>query len=155
MKKLYIFILILILATLGFFVLNSYIYNEKQVENKTLESNQTPIFIWEFEEADSLNLDGIPQTNIFLKATYSNGAVERKLIKTSDTSCNELPDGEEDNVPGSTSIQCYGAGLGYRLKVTKGTESYLVLQKKFEEGSPDYTPPNQEYKFIAEIPLTK
>ena len=152
MNNLYIFNLIIIIATLGFFVLYSYIYNEKQGEDKILESNQPPIFLWEFEEADSLNLDGIPQTNIFLKATYSNGAVERKLIKTSDSSCNELPDNEEGSVPGSASIQCYGAGLGYRLKVTKGAESYLVLQKKFEEASPEYNPPMHQYEIILEFP---
>lgn len=114
-----------------------------------------PTFVWKYEQATSLNLDGIPKTNIFLEATYSNAVVERKLVDTTPSSCNALPDSEKDSLASTTNIQCYGAGIGYRFKITKGQTSYLVQRKTFEEASPNYTPPTYKYEVIAEFPFTK
>ncbi|MBP6884069.1 MAG: hypothetical protein KBC06_02450 [Candidatus Pacebacteria bacterium] len=112
-------------------------------------------FTWNFEKSDSLNLDGIPNTNIFLEIKYLDGMMENKLVDTTPSSCNELPDSSTDSVPNSTDIQCYGAGLGYHFKITQGTNSYLVQRKKFEEELPDQKPPVYEYEVVAEFPLTK
>lgn len=110
-------------------------------------------FAWRFEQADSLNLDGIPETDIFLDATYQNGEVQTRLIDTVSSSCNELPDTEPDSVEGTTNIQCYGAGLGYRFKITRSDESYLIERKMFEEALPDYNPPVYEYETVMEFPI--
>lgn len=113
-----------------------------------------PFFTWRYEEDDSLNLDGNPQTNIFLEVKYSDGIIQSKLIDTTPGSCNDLPDSDEDTVPHSTNIQCYSAGLGYRFKITKGETSYRVERKTFEEALPDYNPSLYEYEVIAEFPLS-
>lgn len=118
-------------------------------------SDGTPIFTWRYEKAESLNLDGIPETNIFLEVRYPNGAVENTLVDTTPGSCNELPDSTSDSVLNSTNIQCYSAGLGYVFKITKGPESYLVLRKTFEEALPDQTPPTYKYEVVVEFPLSQ
>jgi hypothetical protein len=79
--------------------------------------------------------------------------VESKLIQISHGSCNELPDVDPDSVQGTTNVQCYGAGFGFVFKITKGEKSYQVMKKEFEEGSPGYDPPPQEYKVVAEFPF--
>lgn len=112
-----------------------------------------PIFSWEFEEADSLNLDGQPETNVILTITHEGKVPQRKLVETSQSGCNELPDPEEGSVPGTTAVLCYGAGLGYMFKITQSTEAYLIERKMFEEGSPDHTPLSQEYEVIHEFPF--
>ncbi len=158
-------IVLLVIAAIvaGFYVLNNYIYNEKQADDVVVDSDQVtvdtnvtieaPVFVWKFEEADSLNLDGIPETDIILEATYSGGKVETKLIDTTPGGCNTLPD-SEDSVAGAQSIQCYSAGLGYRFRITKGENSYNIERKTFEEALPDYEPPVYEYEVIAEFPLS-
>lgn len=124
------------------------------LEEESNEPKEPPVFTWRFEEALTLNPDGNPQTKVFLTATYENGKVESKLIKTTDGGCNELPDRDTDSAPYTESVQCYYAGLGYRFKITEGEGAYLVWQKEFEEGSPDYIPPEQEYQKVAEFPLS-
>ncbi len=156
-----IILLVIIGLVVGFYALNNFIYKEKQGDvgvskNDTPQiqsDTQSPVFTWRYAKADSMNLDGQPKTDVFLVAKYSNGKVEEKLIDTSSGGCNDLPDRDEDSVPNSTNAQCYGAGLGYRFKITKGENSYLVLQKKFEEGLPDYAPPSGEYKVVSEFPF--
>ncbi len=130
-------------------------YNFYFSNTKNVGTSQPPTFIWKYKKAESLNLDGIPETNVFLEATYGSGAIEIKLIDTSPSGCNDLPDNEADSAPNSTVAQCYGAGLGYRYKVIKGQNSYLIERKKFEEGSPDYNPPLSQYGIISEFPLNK
>lgn len=112
-------------------------------------------FVWRFEEADSLNPDGMPETEICLDVTYTDGSVVTELVDTTHASCNALPDTDADSVPGTSNIQCYGAGLGYRFKITRGEESYLVQRKMFEEASPEYEPPVQEYETVSEIPFAQ
>lgn len=136
----------------GFYALNDYIYNEKRGENPiSVVSTELPTFTWRFEQAETLNGDGNPNTNVFVDAKYSDREVESRLIQVSHGSCNELPDVETDSVQGTTNVQCYGAGLGFVFKITKGENFYLVMKKEFDEGSPDYNPPEQEYKQVAEF----
>lgn len=147
----------------GFYAFNNYIYKEKQGDSEISEhyidsaqvegKAQTPTFVWQYENADSLNLDGLPQTNIFLEVKYPTGVTLRKLIDTTPGTCNSLPDSDIDSVLGSSNIQCYSAGLGYRFKITTGKKSYLVERKTFEEASPDYNPPPYKYEIISEFPL--
>ncbi len=111
-----------------------------------------PTFAWRFAEADSLNPDGNPETDVFLDVTYADGSSEARLIDTSHGSCGELED-SEGGIAGSTSIQCYGAGLGYRYRITRGERAYVVERKTFEEGLPDYEPPAYAYEAIVEIPF--
>lgn len=106
---------------------------------------RTAEFHWSYEADDTLNPDGMPNTNVFLEATYSDGDIRREMIDTVASSCNVLPD--------SDVIQCYGAGLGYRFRVTKGIDSYLVQRQEFEEGTPDVEPTPQEYETVTEFSL--
>jgi hypothetical protein len=123
-------------------------------DSVSLEKNtDIPVFAWKYNEADSLSPDGTPETIIILSVTYSDGKVETKTIDTIAGGCNELSD-SIDSVPGSKSMQCYSAGLGYRFKITKGNTSYLIERKTFEEALPDYNPPSYEYKVVAEFPLS-
>lgn len=121
------------------------------------EENTTPakpaVFAWRFTEANTLNLDGNPNTNVYLSATYTNGETEEKLIDTTAGSCNEIPDMAEDIAHNSTMIQCYAAGLGYYFKVTEAENGYRVERKTFEEATPDYEPPAYLYEVIAEFSL--
>lgn len=158
----FIILLVIVGIIAGFYALNNYIYNEKQADDVVVDSDQitvdtdvstrAPVFVWKFEEADSLNLDGIPETNVIIEATYSGGNVETKLIDTTPGGCNALPD-SRDNISGAESIQCYSAGLGYHFRITKGDNSYTVERKTFEEALPDYEPPVYTYEVIAEFPL--
>lgn len=118
-----------------------------QIEGRT----EAPTFSWRFEEADSLNGDGNPNTNVFLNVKYSDGQTDTKLIQVSHGSCNELPDAEKDSLAGTKNVQCYGAGFGFYFKIVKGEKSYQIMKKEFDEGSPDYSPPPQEYKVVAEF----
>ena len=153
-------IVVSILLVLGFgvFVYKTYFTTPPNAETpvqETVGTTEPPVFVWKYEKANTLNLDGIPKTNVFLEATYSNGVVERTLIATTDGGCNDLPESDKDSVPTSTDAQCYAAGLGYHFKVTKGSTSYLVQKKRFEEASPDYTPPASVYEVVGEFPLSK
>ncbi len=112
-----------------------------------------PVFTWRYEADNSLNGDGLPQTNVYLDASYSGKKVS-KLIATVPGSCNNLPDKEKDSVLNSSVAQCYAAGYGDLFKVTKGDHSYLVMRKIFEEASPDDTPPVEEYKRVTEFPFS-
>lgn len=141
------------LLVAGFYAFNNYIYKEKQGDADMVSGIGVSAFAWRFEQADSLNLDGIPETDIFLDVTYQNGEVQTRLIDTVPSSCNELPDTEPDSVEGTTNIQCYGAGLGYRFKITRNDDLYLVERKTFEEALPDYNPPVYEYETVMEFPI--
>lgn len=114
---------------------------------------EPPVFTWKFENAESLNLDGMPNTNVYLEVAYSGGGTQKKLIDTTPGGCNMLPDNEKDSVQNSSDIQCYSAGLGSRFKITKGKESYLVMRKMFEEALPNHTPPNYKYEVVSELPF--
>ncbi len=149
---------ILLALGLGVFVYKTYFTTPVNTEVPT-QGNTTQVeplaFIWRYEKASTLNSDGLPKTNVFLEAVYPNGSIDRKLIDTRDGGCNDLPDSDADSVAISHDAQCYAAGLGYHYKVTKGETSYLVQRKKFEEASPDYTPPVSAYEVVGEFALSK
>jgi hypothetical protein len=147
---------VLIIVGLIYFGYKTYLNRnpEPSVEIKESTSNIDPIFTWKYEPDDSLNPDGLPQTNVYLEASY-DGDVVRKLIFTAPGGCNDLPEKEKDSVPNSTVAQCYAAGYGDLFKITRGEKSFLVMHKIFEEGSPEYTPNETKYTAIAEFPFTK
>lgn len=150
---------ILFILGLVYFVYKAYFSNSVPTDissvsqNENVENSKPPVFVWKFEEASTLNLDGLPETNVFLEATYSNKKNERKLIDTTPGGCNELPDSDEDSVQNSNDMQCYSAGLGYRFKITRGDNAYQVKRKMFEEGLPNYEPPVYRYEIVAEFPI--
>lgn len=165
-RKIKLFVIFAIVFTVGFFAY-TYFFTNKTVDPASDQVGETsllqerenteaepPTFVWSFAEDDSLNLDGMPQTNVLLNATYSDGEAISKLIDTTPGGCNELPEAAEDSVAGSAVVQCYSAGLGYRYKITEGDISYLVWRKTFEEALPDHTPPPYEYEVVAEFPLS-
>lgn len=119
-----------------------------------VETTQPPMFAWIFGKSDKLDLDGLPQSTVTLRTTYSGGIIKDTLIDTVQGSCNELPDADKDNVAHTATIQCYAAGAGERFRIIKGEQSYLVQKKEFEEGSPEYNPPEQEYKTVKEVPFS-
>ncbi len=108
-------------------------------------------FSWEFKEASSLNPDGNPNTEIYLKILRDGGGTERKTIDTVNGGCNDLPDADNDVADNSTQIQCYYAGAGERFKIVKDGEVYQVKRQTFEEGLPDYNPPVQDYEVVIEF----
>lgn len=114
-------------------------------------SREVSIFNWKFEDSDSLNLDGLPNTDVFVEVVYEGGEVQTVLVDTQHGGCNELDSTDEDSVPNSKNAQCYAAGLGFTYKITEGEDSYLVKRKQFEEALPDYNPPTTEYEVINEI----
>ena len=122
------------------------------VQDTAVLSTEPPVFAWKFEYDVTKNLDGLPQTNVILVATYDTEKVSKR-VATVPGGCNDLQEKEKDSVPNSTVAQCYAAGAGDRFKVVKGPDSYLVMKKVFEEGSPEYNPPVQPYEMVAEFPL--
>ena len=122
-------------------------------DSVVIETSRDVVFDWRFKEADSVNGDGNPNTNVFLDAKYSDGEVVSELVQVSHGSCNELPETNNDTLSGTKNVQCYGAGFGFTFKIVKGEDSYEVMKKEFEEGSPDYDPPIQDYKVVKEFPL--
>lgn len=102
-------------------------------------------FRWSFEQDDSLNPDGNPNTNAILEARYSDGTTEKKTIDTVNGSCGKLPDLQ--------TVQCYGAGFGQRYRIQKGETSYVIQKQEFEEATPDVASNPTEYETIAEFPF--
>jgi hypothetical protein len=150
------FIVILVIIV-GFFTIR-FLDQKRSAEIRENESTETvdsnpQSFEWKFEDADSLNLDGQPNTDVLVDVIYESGAVKAFLVDTQSGGCNALDSADEDNALGSKNAQCYGAGLGFTYKITKGEDSYLVERKKFEEALPDYNPTATEYEVISEIKL--
>lgn len=105
-----------------------------------------PTFTWQYSPL--LDPD-FPKTRITLTATYPNGTTTSKDIDTPDGSCNEYSEPDVDVYDQSTMIICYAAGLGHYYKVVEKGGAYLVMRKTFEEGSPEYNPPQQQFQTIA------
>lgn len=154
-KILVVFVLLILLGFISYFFYSKNISRETGSEPVSVANTSSVSFAWKYEKAQSLNLDGLPETNVFLEATYPKGEIERKLVDTTPGGCNDLPEVDQDSVSGSANAQCYSAGLGYRYKITRGPQKYLVMRKTFEEGLPDYTPPPYEYEVVAEFTLYK
>lgn len=148
------FIVLLIILGLfwGFGAFNNYIYKEKQADPAIIETNLgTPVFSWRYEKANSLNLDGMPNTDVFLDLKYQDGSVVSKLVDTTPGGCNELTSTETDSVVNSKNVQCYSAGLGYTFKITDAGNAYTVQRKTFEEAIPNYNPPAYKWEIIYTI----
>ena len=158
-----IVISVLLVIGLGFFVYNEYISprpTEPVVETPIAETPTEPVgsteassFTWKYDMAATMNPDGLPETHVSLEVLYGTDKIS-KLVYTAPGSCNDLTDREKDSVSNSKVAQCYAAGAGDRFKVTKGPSSYLVMKQEFFEGSPEFNPPVQPYKTVAEFPFT-
>jgi hypothetical protein len=125
--------------------------NDQDSQDENNDTQEPPEFTWSFEEANSINLDGLPETDLFLEASYTDGTTLRKHIDTTPGSCNELPEADEGSLPGTANVQCYSAGLGYRYKITEGVAAYQVERLTFEEALPDYESPEYQYEVVAEF----
>ncbi|MEJ0002123.1 MAG: hypothetical protein WDN09_03040 [bacterium] len=151
-------IALVIITTLAVIVTGFYVLSPRQIPPAEVagdtQNTEPPIFTWKYEQAETLNPDGIPETNVFLQAAYPDRETQTKLIDTTPGSCNELPDADADTYEGTKNIQCYSAGLGYRYKIIEGKKSYLVERQMFEEGTPDYDPPAQKYEVLKEFLLS-
>jgi len=146
---------------LGFFVYNEYISPRPTAPVETpipetptepTGNTQASSFTWKYDMASTLNPDGLPETHVSLEVLYGTDKIS-KLVYTAPGSCNDRSEKEKDSVPNSTVALCYAAGAGDYLKVVKGPNSYLVMRQEFEEGSPEYNPPVQPYKTVAEFPF--
>lgn len=137
-------IVVLLFLGLGFLTY-TYLATPEEVVDYTPLS-----FVWGFEDDDTLNLDGMPRTNVYLDVIYAK-TKDRTLIDTVDGGCSVLEETEAGSA--SATAQCYWAGLGFLYKVVQGATTYQVQRKEFEESSPEYSPVEQEYETIAEFPL--
>jgi len=154
MKKILLIIIgAILILVIAFFALNSYIYHEKQAESPEIEQPDTlildnPSFEWVYVESFDTE---IPYTNISLTARNPDGSTFTKEIDTIAGGCNEYEEADADAYPKSTIIICYYAGLGHYFKVVESGEQYMVLRKVFEEASPEYDPPVEEFEVVAQF----
>lgn len=146
--KIFLWVLVVIMLISGgyFFIQNTEKVSTDNLSPATYEG--APTFSWQYEPF----MDGeFPKTEISLMATYENGALQTKVIDSVDGSCNDYADPDKDVYEHSTMIICYAAGLGHYFKVVDEDGKYLVMRKTFEEGSPEYTPPEEAYETIAQF----
>lgn len=114
--------------------------------------NNATAFVWQFEPNNASSTpDGFPQTNVFVEVKYPSNIARKIFVETVPMSCNELDEVAMDAVAGSKEMQCYAAGRGYRYKITKGEESYLIQRMAFEEALPDQPAPSHDYHVISEV----
>lgn len=114
----------------------------------TLTPSGEPTFTWQYTYITS---GDFPKTHVALTATYPDETTIKKEIDSPDGSCNEYANPDKDIYKDSTMIICYAAGLGHYYKVVQVNNEYLVKRKTFEEGSPEYTPPNLPFETIAKF----
>lgn len=149
MKKLPILLLVLALVSISW-----YFYAKRStVDSVPTPQAETPVlkeasFEWIYTYSSKSD---IPRTGIDLRATYRDGTTETKHVDDIEGGCNEYEEKDRDTYPKSQMIICYYAGLGRYYKVVKQEHTYLVQRKEFEEASPDYSPPKQEFQTIAEF----
>ena len=108
-----------------------------------------PTFEWQYTDATAGG--EIMKTTITLLARYPNGVEVTKMIDTIEGGCNEYVNPDKDVYQKSTEIICYYAGFGRYYKVVEGDKEYLVKRKEFEEASPDYNPPIQDFVTIEKF----
>lgn len=106
-------------------------------------------FEWVYEPKGEK--DGIPQTTVSLVAHYTDGTSEKKQIDNIEWGCNEYSNPDKDVYLGSKMIICYYAGFGRYYKVVKAGDVYLVQRKEFEEASPEYSPPVEDFKTLVQF----
>lgn len=143
MKKVFIGIGIILLAAIALFVWRS---KEVVAPAPAVVYEGAPTFTWNYR---SFEKNDLPHSDISLVATYSNGMSKTKLIDTIEGGCNEYVSPDKDVYKDSTMIICYYAGFGQYYKVVERDGGYDVQRREFEEASPDYNPPKQEFKTIA------
>jgi hypothetical protein len=148
-KNIYILAFIILVICFVLYSLKS--NHDTELVKNNIDNTNIVGFSWRFENANSLNGDGNPNTDIFIDILYENREVVSKLVQVSHGSCNELEEVERDSLAGTKNVLCYGAGLGYRLKIVKVDNLYRIMRQTFEEGSPDYTPTILPYETIAEF----
>ena len=120
----------------------------EEVPTQGTSNSATTTFAWRFEEAQTMNPDGMPQTNLYLTIEHSNKKIEQR-VDTVDGSCSEL-EGEkyEGDVSNTGNIQCYAAGLGQRYRITKNEHTYSAERKLFEEAIPNVAAPVYEWEVV-------
>ena len=145
-------IVVVIVVALYLFNNSESMADVEAVQTEQVESPTT--FTWRFDEADTNNLDGNPQTNVYLTITHSNRTIER-LVDTVAGSCSEL-EGEsyEGDISTAGKVQCYAAGLGQQYRITQSKYIFFVERKLFEEALPDVTPPVYEWEVVEEFSFT-
>ncbi len=121
------------------------------IPSPSTSTSASTTFAWRFEEAQTMNPDGMPQTNIYLTIEHSNRKIEQR-VDTVDGSCSEL-EGEkyEGDVSDTGNIQCYAAGLGQRYRITKNEHTYSAERKLFEEAIPNVAAPEYEWEVVKEF----
>ncbi len=145
MKKFILFILLVVIAIALYSIIPQTPPSTIPAPVATTPAGD-PTFAWTYTSVMDRDF---PKTRVTLTATYPNGAVVTKDIDTADGSCNDYADPDTDVYPKSTMIICYGAGFGTYYKVVQADTAYVVMQKSFEEGSPEYNPPAQSFQEVA------
>jgi hypothetical protein len=128
--------------------LNTYIESKTPPIVQENDENQRAVFFaWSYTTSEK---DNIPYTTIRLTASSVGKEPVTKEIDTIEGGCNEYEDRDTDVYQNSIMIICYYAGLGRYYKVVEEDDGgYAVQRKVFEEGSPDYVPPEQNFETIA------
>lgn len=137
---------ILIVASLGLFILGKPQPPVTSVQAVPSVERGEPAFSWSYREHEK---DSIPYTDISLTASYADGTMETKVIDTVEGNCNGYEEADPDIYERSSMIICYYAGLGRYFKVVEEGEMYAVQRKVFEEASPEYEPAPQPYETVA------
>lgn len=142
MKKILIAVVVVALLVFAF----TKVRNPQTPPSPVVTPVGMPTFSWHYTAVTDRDF---PKTRIVLTATYPDATTISKDIDTPDGSCNDYSKPDADVYPQSTEIICYAAGLGHYYKVVTKDGTYLVMRKTFEEGSPEYNPPQQEFETIA------
>lgn len=131
------------------FALSNYLYQQEEVPSEapvSAKPSGEPAFAWTYRTS----FEGdIPRTAISLVAAYPDGSEVTKEIDAIAGDCNEYEEADADTYERSAMIICYYAGLGHYYKVIETDGSYLVQRKVFEEASPEYAPPPEEFETVA------
>lgn len=117
----------------------------RQIDYSTLGA---PTFAWSYAPYEE---DGIPRNVVNLTATYPDGTTRIQEVDKVQGGCNEHPSPDKDVYKQSEMIICYYAGLGVYYKVVEADGAYNVMRKEFEEASPDYNPPVQNFQTIVKF----
>jgi hypothetical protein len=150
MKKNNIYVTAAALLVLGVVTAMFVNQNNKMIEESAPIEQvlSATTFDWRFSAASTNNLDGNPQTDIFLTVTHSGQTVEQQ-VDTVDGSCSVL-EGEGDALA-TGGVQCYAAGFGQQYRVVGDGYVFFVERKFFEEALPEIDPPVYEWEVVSEF----
>lgn len=146
MKK--ILLIALLVGVAGVLLVMFFPREDVAVDDASHGTPSTPIvFDWDFVEAETLNLDGLPQTEVYLSI-----ADDRKLIDIVDGGCSEIPDEKyELDISTTGKVQCYYGGLGQQYRIVKDGDAFVVERKIFEEALPDAAPLEHEWEVVTTL----